>query len=191
MSPLTELIGSAKAYGWSAVLSPSLPLSFESIATTTVGSGGSSSVSFTSIPSTYTHLQIRALGRTTGNSRRLKVQFNSDTTATNYRQHGLYGDGSAAYAETANNNNILYFPESAYQANVFGVGIVDILDYTNTNKYTTLRILHGHDDNGSGYIFLSSCLWMNTNAITSITIVPDNANIAQYSHFALYGVKGE
>ena len=56
--------------------------SYESIATVTVGAGGSSSISFTSIPSTYKHLQIRAITRDTGTSyiNNLAGYFNTDST---------------------------------------------------------------------------------------------------------------
>ena len=74
-------------------------------------------------------------------------------------------------------------------ANIFGTGIIDILDYADTSKYKTVRTLFGYDANGSGYIAFSSNLWQSTSAITSITMTPVNG-IAEYSSFALYGIKG-
>jgi hypothetical protein len=81
-------------------------------------------------------------------------------------------------------------------ANIMGVGIVDIQDYESTTKYKTTRTLNGTDINGtiagsSGFVFVSSGLWMSTAAISSITITPDGNNFNQYSSFALYGIKGE
>ena len=71
--------------------------SFESIATTTVGSGGTSSIDFTSIPSTYQHLQLRIISRVsnadTGDN--IFLQFNGDTSS-NYSWHYMEGDGSTA-----------------------------------------------------------------------------------------------
>lgn len=67
---------------------------------------------------------------------------------------------------------------------------MDVLDYKNTNKYKTSRFLSGYDANGSGVIMLNSELWMSTAAITSITIDNTGSNFAQYSSFALYGVRG-
>jgi hypothetical protein len=81
--------------------------SYESIATVTVGSGGSANVEFTSIPADYTHLQVRGIGRGTGAGTSTNVQFtfNSDTSS-NYSFHGLLGDGSTAFAEgNANQSN--------------------------------------------------------------------------------------
>ena len=63
--------------------------SYESIATVSVGSGGAANVEFTSIPGTYTHLQIRAIGQTAGSGQFVKMQMNSDTT-TNYNSHIIW-----------------------------------------------------------------------------------------------------
>jgi predicted patatin/cPLA2 family phospholipase len=76
-------------------------------------------------------------------------------------------------------------------ASTFGAGVIDILDYADTNKFKTTRTLNGVSSNASSaidYIFLVSGLWRSTSAITSITLTGNN--FAQYSHFALYGIKG-
>ena len=76
-----------------------------------------------------------------------------------------------------------------YQANSYGVNIIDILDYTNTNKYKTTRMISGYDVNGAtGFIQQSSGLWMNTSAINRIDLV-SSGNFTTASTFALYGVK--
>lgn len=154
---------------------------FSSIATVTVGSGGASSITFSSIPSTYTHLQIRALGLISS-ATNIHLQFNGDS-GTNYVYHSLYGTGSAVGA--ASNQNMTYLP-FMYQGGT-GATIVDVLDYTNTNKNRVTRTLDGYDANGSGSIVLWSGLWLSTAAINSITIFGGTFN--QYSSFALYGVK--
>ena len=173
--------------------------SFESIQTVTVGSGGASSVSFTSIPSTYSHLQIRLFGQTNRATYGLDdVSFrcNGDTGA-NYAWHYMYGNGSSA-ASTAGASQTV----TAYMAGVlgtttggqFGTVVLDVLNYSNTNKYKTLRGLGGTDMNGviagyGGYVTFASGLWMNTTAINSITIQP-GSSLTNYTHAALYGIKG-
>lgn len=159
---------------------------FESIATVTIGAGGASSASFNSIAGTYKHLQIRAMGSLTSGGGECKIEFNGDTTVTNYYNHVLYGSGSTAAAASANNTSFGFQLDSA----AVGGGVLDILDYANTNKYKTARNLSGNDTNGGGYITFRSGLWKNTNAITDITIRPASGNFAQYSQFALYGIKG-
>ena len=166
--------------------------SFESIATSTVGAGGAASISFNSIVGTYKHLQIRWISRGTSAAagQNCSIEFNSDTTLSNYRYHDLAGDGTSAIADTNASSNRIFFTSSASStASAFGAGVIDILDYSNSNKNTTTRVLHGWDANGSGYVILRSNLWMNTAAVTDITIKPQSGNFAQYSSFALYGVK--
>jgi hypothetical protein len=172
--------------------------SYESIQTVTVGSGGQASISFTSIPSTYKHLQVRFMGRSNfsgGDRIGQEIQFNSDTGA-NYARHQLYGDGAAAGAAATTSTTYISSGLSELTAatapsNVFGVGVIDILDYQNSSKYKTVRALAGQDQNStSGRIFLASGVWLSTSAITSITLLPENGSFVQYSSFALYGVKG-
>lgn len=168
---------------------PRVTNSYESIATTTVGAGGSSSISFSSIPSTYKHLQIRGIGRAAA-ANNTRIQFNGDT-ASNYRSHFLYGDGASAgagdyYAYTAN-----YLGNSTSTANVVSAFVIDILDYTSTAKNKTTRTLMGCDTNGAGVVQLMSGLWLNSStAISSINLFVDSSTFAQYSSFALYGIKG-
>ena len=168
--------------------------SYESIATYTVGSGGSSSIDFTSIPSGFEHLQLRSLirGTTASADVETRLTFNSDTSS-NYSYHQVYGQGVNVPADGSANTSFIYYvysPAASSTASVFGVGVMDILDYDNTNKYKTTRTLAGYDANGSGYILLRSGNWRNTNAITSINLVCASGNFAEYSQFALYGIKG-
>lgn len=183
------MIGNIVAGTFSAGVAP-VTSSYESIATVSVGSGGSSTISFTSIPQTYKHLQIRGIGRDAGSNGEWKIEFNSDTTTTNYYRHGLYGDGSSASAFGVNNNTVAPMSYSGQTANAFSVYVTDILDYTNTSKYKTIRTLGGYDINGGGQEGLFSNLWKNTDAISIITIkIVGGSNFEQYSHFALYGIK--
>ena len=176
--------------------------SYESIATTTVGAGGAADVTFSSIPSTYTHLQIRTIGRSSNSANNgvsMRIQLNSDT-GSNYSQHylGTYqGAGSATESVGAANTSSIYIgtiPDNNIMADLYAGTIIDILDYKDTNKNKTLRSLSGYDFNGatSGYSYLNlqSGNWRNTNAITSIKLFGAAGNFMQYSQFALYGIKG-
>lgn len=175
------------------------PYAFESIATVTVGAGGASNVEFTSIPGTYKHLQIRAsvqTNRGTFGNDYANMTFNSDT-GSNYTRHYMGADGSSTYAGAAANSTYLNgVTTGTSTGSTFGVGIIDILDYTNTNKYSTARVLTGNDINGSvggypGELYIQGGAWMNTNAITSIKFVPNSGTLfTQYTKFALYGIKG-
>jgi hypothetical protein len=169
---------------------------YDSIATVTVGAGGASSIDFTSIPSTYRHLQIRGIGRGTNGSANLdmSLRFNSDATGGNYFWHRLYGEGTTAFSNgtvtTPAQAFFLYGPAASATASVFGTAVVDVLDYTSANKYKTIRSLWGYDANGSGFVGLGSAAWANSStAVNAVSLICASGNFAQYSQFALYGVK--
>ena len=163
---------------------------FESIATVSVASGTSASLTFSSIPGTYTHLQVRGIARLSGGNGELDFQFNSDTS-TNYNYHRIYGNGSSVVAEAGTSTTQATVGYYTAATSVFNGMVVDILDYANTNKYKTVRSLNGMDTNGAGIVFLDSSLWRSTSAITSITIFSKDGSrpLDQYSHFALYGIR--
>lgn len=163
---------------------------YDSIATTTVGAGGASTVTFSSIPSTYTHLQVRTFIKGSADDQDVWVNFNADT-ATNYSEHRIYGDGASVVSGGATSTaKIEYFGRSGSGTSVFGPSIVDILDYANTSKYKTIRSLTGWDNNSSGFVMFTSGNWRSTSAITSMVITPQSGTFAQYSSFALYGIRG-
>jgi hypothetical protein len=168
--------------------------SYESIATYTVGGTAQDSIEFTSIPSTFTHLQLRYIARTnrTEVDDGFWIQMNGDTTAANYKYHYVAGSGSITYGGNDPEINVPYVAAANSSANIFGVGICDILDYRNTNKNTTVRILGGNDGNGAAtWVALNSGVWLNTAAVTSLKIKTNAlGDFVQYSQFALYGIKG-
>jgi hypothetical protein len=165
------------------------PNSYESIQSFTLGSS-SSTVTFSSIPSTYKHLQLRIAAFTASSAGSISFRFNSDTSAS-YTYHRLIGNGSSASASSATTSGRTLATIIAAGTTAPSPAVVDILDYTNTNKYTTVRALCGYDYNGSGEVALYSNLWTNTAAITSIdVIVEGGASYAANSSFALYGIKG-
>jgi hypothetical protein len=166
---------------------------FYQIATTTVGSGGAANVTFSSIPQDYTHLQIRYITRTVSANAEDQYYINyNGVTSSNYRSHQVYGTGASAVSSdfgTSTVGSLGIIPGGTTTAGIFSVGFVDILDYTNTNKYKTYRNLTGFDKNGSGQINLTSGVLLSTlDAITSVAF-RSNSNLAEYSSFALYGVK--
>ena len=163
--------------------------SFESIATVN-GNGSATTLTFSSIPSTYVALQIRGIAND-ANGFNIALQFNGDT-GSNYAYHRLLGNGSTASAAgLATQTSANYLGACASATNIFAAYITDIHDYASTTKAKTIRTLHGADANGSGPVSLSSGLWTSTSAITSISIVNTGPNaFITGSTFALYGIKG-
>jgi hypothetical protein len=156
---------------------------------TTVGTTSASYIEFTSIPQTYSHLQIKFFAgfNTQPGFASGKSYLNGDTTNTNYKSHQLYGDGASASAAAY---SVPYMPISTGPDNYPCSYVIDILDYTSTSKNKTIRSLGGWDGNGSGQIIISSVLWKNTAAVTSYRIQCDGGyNWKQYTSAALYGIK--
>jgi len=194
---MTSILSGVVASGKTGHLSNPIVGSFDALATVTVDASGASSVTFTSIPQTYTHLQIRAIARnsqsgSTDHFALLQMGNGSVDTGSNYSTHYLFGDGASAGAGAVANGATIYASlsvDNGALANAFGAGVIEILDYTNTNKYKTVRALTGDDRNGAGAVSLSSGLWMNTAAVNTISFTVSAANWQQYTQFALYGVK--
>jgi len=185
----------------SSAVTPVLPPSYESIATYTAGVGGVSSITFSSIPGTYKQLQIRGIakGLNGTNNASLGIQVNGASGSNQSPFHQLYGDGSTASAVGGAASDgytaSLTGPISASNQTTFGAFVIDILDYQNTNKLKTIRSFAGADFNGSGFVSIRSTVNKDiTAAITSLTIITYNSGgaqgFAQYSSFALYGIKG-
>jgi len=167
------------------------PSQFYSIASA-AGTGSSATITLSSIPSIYKHLQIRifetaAVG---AGASTLSLRVNSDT-GSNYARHQLVGDGSTTSATgTASATSIILSTISPDSPNRGVVSIIDIHDYASTTKNKTIRTFSGCDRNGVGQIFLGSGVWLSTTAIDSITIFLSSTSLATSSTFALYGIKG-
>jgi hypothetical protein len=187
--------GSGEYSSASNSITPEEGTAFASLATVSVGSGGVSSISFTSIPSTYKHLQIRAVARTNNANSfdNIKMTYNADG-GTNYDGHQMYAFGTSVASQLGGSNPftfIGYVAGNSGTGSVFSGFIVDVLDYSSTNKYKGSRYLCGEDLNGSGSISLGSNIWKSTSAINRIDLTPSDGSLFnQYSHFALYGIKG-
>jgi hypothetical protein len=171
----------------------------EPIATTLLGTTATT-VTFSNIPQGYKNLQVRIMARSNRATFPVDdpvMQLNGDT-GNNYTNHALYGDGATVTAfASAPRSNIRAIGSLASSAGSgWSAGIVDILDYANTNKYKTVRWLQGYDTNGTvsgygGFVVLTSGAWMNTAAVTSISFEVEGArSYTQHSRFSLYGIKG-
>ena len=156
------------------------------IASNTVGSGGASSVTFSSIPATYTDLVVKYSVRVSTNTIGLQMAFNG--SSANYSAKFLEGSGSSA--DSYNSTTLAGYDNSGtYTANTFGNGEIYISNYTSAN-YKSISSDSVVENNATlGLQALVAGLWSNTAAITSLTFTSDNsANFVQYSTFYLYGI---
>lgn len=161
---------------------------FEAIASTTLSSTGT--VTFSSIPSTYKHLQLRVFARGSGASAatNLQIRLNNDSN-TNYAETRLNGDGTSVTATNSTSSTVITvgrISASTATSNVYGCSIIDILDYASTNKHKTVNTIGGNDRNGSGDSVFHMGLWLSTSAVTQIDIV---TSCLSGSVFSLYGLR--
>lgn len=158
----------------------------EPIATTLLASA-SGTVTFSNIPNTYKHLQVRAISR--GSSvANATFQFNGDT-GSNYSYHIAYGQGTSVAVGSGANNTFIYLGSQSATATTFSTEIIDILDYSSTSKAKTVRAFCGYENNSVGEVGLFSGAWYNTTAINSIKFSL-SSNFQQNTRFSLYGIKG-
>lgn len=169
-----------------------MPNTYTLIASNTVGSGGSASVTFSSIPSTYTDLLVKMSGRGSGtNSNEIRLTFNSTTSG--YSNKTLYGSGSTA-GSFSTGTAYAYCGEIAgasVTASTFSNTEIYIPNYASAN-YKSLSVDSVSENNSAtnNQLHLVADLWSNTAAITSITLGMDGAFVySQYSTFYLYGIK--
>lgn len=140
----------------------------------------------------YHHLQVRVVSRSTraSTSDGLKIQLNGDT-GSNYLYHSLRGDGSSVISYDALSRTAMSFdtmPAASSTASAFGAFVVDLLDFSDSNKNTTAKSLGGFAGTGNE-LALGSSLWLNTAAVTSMTLFAGFGDLVDGSRLSLYGLK--
>ena len=169
-----------------------MPDTFVKIASVTVGSGGASSIDFTSIPQTYTDLCVKVSTRNNASANNYTIKFNGSSVSA-YSDRILYANGSSAASGVNTTSGAGVYGQmnpSTYTANTFDSGEIYIPNYTGSNN-KSVSIDNVQESNAAG-VFMSiiAGLWSNTSAITSITLTPiSSAAYVQYSTATLYGIK--
>jgi hypothetical protein len=165
---------------------------FTLINSTTVGSGGASSVTFSSIPATYTDLVVKVSARdiATGISwDNLRLAFNS--ISSGYSAKLLYGTSStaASLSDTAGTYfNSMYIDSADQTVNTFGNLEIFIPNYTSSNYKSVSWDGVIETNSAAALVYLGAGLLSNTAAISSMTFTPVTGNFVQYSTFSLYGI---
>lgn len=165
-----------------------MPNTFTLIQAVTVGSGGSASIDFTSIPSTYTDLVVKLSTRNTGTDTWMNLKFNGSSSNWSMR----YFQGSGTAVSSGNDPANTYSVQqtiSTNTANTFGSAELYIPNYTSSNN-KAVSIDHVTETNATtAYQSLTALLWSNSAAINQVTITPNAGTFAQYSAAYLYGIK--
>ena len=160
--------------------------------------GTQASITFSSLgsySSTYKHLQIRLVGRSTttfGNENdSAYVRINGDS-GSNYSFHQLFGNGSSVTSSGAASQNLVaafMIASNGAPANVYGGGVLDILDSYSTSRNKTLRCSTGLFANTQRFSMIRTGAWLNTASVTSITIGSIDGSFVSGTRISLYGVK--
>jgi hypothetical protein len=145
------------------------------------------SVTFSSIPQTYTDLKIVMSARSTQASLAVSVFFTFNASTSNFSSKVLYGDGSSA-ASFSSARYAGSVTGSSATASTFNNTDIYIPNYTSSN-YKSYSVDSVTETNGATiFAYLGAGLWSDTPAITSLTLTPDAGDFVQYSTFYLYGI---
>jgi hypothetical protein len=154
---------------------------YTQIATNTLGSAASS-VTFSSIPGTYTDLIIASSIISNSTSNDTKVQFNGDTNS-NYSMTRMYGEASATGSDRSTNATSMHLGRNSTTVTP---NIFHIMNYSNTTTYKTAL---GRSGFATGIVLANVGLWRSTSAITSVTIlITGGDTFSANSTFSLYGI---
>jgi hypothetical protein len=161
-----------------------MPATYEPIGTQTLGSTAAS-VTFSSIPSTYTDLVLIVDFAASAGGVNNGVTINGDTSTSNYAETDFGGSGSGS--ATSGRSQVLGYIRAGYvdTTSERALSIVNFMNYSNSTTQKNVLIRW----NSNSYVFARVALWKNTNAITSITNTAIGSTFAVGSIFTLYGIK--
>jgi hypothetical protein len=170
---------------------------FTKIAAVTVGSGGASSIDFSSIPSTYTDLCLEVSSRTAGSFLAAELRLTFNGNSANYSWRRLQSNVSAASSDSNTtyggvyNQLILLGSNNANSStsNTFGNASIYVPNYASSNYKSLSSDLVSENNATEAYATFVAGLWSNTSAITSLSLTSNGGNFVQYSTAVLYGIK--
>lgn len=159
--------------------------------TTVYGSGGAGSFAITNIPQTFSHLQLRITARDyqTGTANAMYSYFNGVASGTLYSIHRMYGNRTSTGGDYATGQPYMVIPTvipgTSAVANAHASIIIDLLDYTSTTKFKTIRLLGANDIGSSGVVTIFAGTYASYDPITSWTFTP---GFSSGSRCDIYGI---
>jgi len=201
MSLPSRLLGANPSIQVSALLSGSLstpsakgtfipPGDYQSIATAIVGAAGATSVTFSDIPQTFTHLEVRATTLNASNFYTIKLRFNSDSGASYPTSQLTSSNPTSSSGSNQTDTGAMIGVGARNATSYSAISIAKIYEYSKTNLYKRWIAFSGADGNGTGQTKNTFGYWSNTAAITNIECYADGSTMNQYTQFSLYGIKG-
>lgn len=164
---------------------------FDSIATWLSGNGTSQAITFSSIPQTYSHLQLRCFFQTTTEGQSPVLRANGDSSV-NYARWYLRSVGTVISAAGSGASSFLasLFPNGTQVSNLPNIAIIDIYDYSSTTKWKSVKNYNFNQkkSTGASSLVYESGLWNSNSAITSLSF--DAYAYTNETVVALYGIRG-
>jgi hypothetical protein len=166
---------------------------FTLIQTVTVGSGGTASIDFSSIPNTYTDLILKLSSRGTNNDAyyALNARFNASSATSQYYTRGVGGNGSGLTSDGQNGLSYFYTVNpnaNSATANTFGNTEFYFPNYASSSNKSVSVDSVGENDATVAFQQFQAGQWLNTSAINQITLTNEYGNFAQYTTAHLYGI---
>lgn len=159
------------------------------IQTITVSGSSTTSVSFNSVPSTYTDLVVIAQTYNTSNSFLQYLEIGS--SGGNYSGTILRSDGASGLSSRYGNDNVMLGDSPVgmnYQNSAYAVYVYNIFNYANTNTFKSAICQFAGDRNGAGNVILGAFLKRSTAAVTQVLLSVGGGAFANGSTFTLYGI---
>lgn len=169
-----------------------MALTYQAIATVTVGSGGAATIDFQNIPGTYTDLLVKLSVRATnsGTDNQLRIQFNNNAVGNAFSGRFIQGSGSSVTSFSSTTGYIVGgFNAATSTSSTFSNIEFYIPNYAGSNNKSSSVDSVMENNATTAYAEMNAILWSNTSAITSLTFLAPSANLAQYSTATLYGIK--
>lgn len=158
-----------------------MPTSTYTPIATATGTGSSGTISFTSIPSTYTDLVIVQTGGGASGSPILQGRFNNDS-GSNYSRTWIIGNGTGVSTSRDTSNTVFLFGLAESNTN----SIIHIMNYANTTTYKTVLNRNNPTSSFAGAVV---SLWRSTAAVNRVDFILDSGNFATTATITLYGIK--
>lgn len=161
---------------------------FTKIATVTVGSGGASTISFSSIPASYTDLCLKASMRTSRADTADPVTITFNSSSTTYSERRLWFDGSSATTYTGTSIEAQYANGATSVSNAFNNFEMYIPNYGASQNKPMSYYSAQQNNISTAYTVRLTGVWATSTAINTITLDPVYGNFVQYTTATLYGI---
>jgi len=153
-------------------------------------SSSATSVTFSSIPNTFTDIVLKTSTRNTGTDP-INGELTINGTTSGYSEKLLYGNGSSPASASNSGSKINWTAlgnSGNSLSNTYSNGEIYIANYAASNSKSILSDSADENNSGAANMYILAALWANNAAITSLTITASLGSFTSTSSFYLYGI---